>query len=209
MLLLISRPSASWHTACQEHAHTVHTVTILGHSGAVACLCHQVHVPSYVCKAKLLLTAPYCSACCLGSAAFARGWDVTLVILAAIPILGVVIGTITYFTNKITSEQSDSYGVANGIASEALAAIRTVLSFNGEERTVRRYGISLTRPMQVGIKAGALNGLTIGSAQCFFMCGYALALWYGGVRVRAGKYTGTKSSLLLVSKKHTWAYDGW
>ena len=172
----------------------MHTVTILGHSGAVACLCHQVHVPSYVCKAKLLLTAPYCSACCLGSAAFARGWDVTLVILAAIPILAVVIGTITYFTNKITSEQSDSYGVANGIASEALAAIRTVLSFNGEERTVRRYGMSLTRPMHVGIKAGALNGLTIGSAQCFFMCGYALALWYGGVRVRAGKYTGMAPS---------------
>lgn len=161
-------------------------------------------------RTRLLLTADTCcSAWCLVSAAFARGWDVTLVILAAIPILAVVIGTITYFTNKITSEQSDSYGVANGIASEALAAIRTVLSFNGEERTVRRYGISLTRPMQVGIKAGALNGLTIGSAQCFFMCGYALALWYGGVRVRAGKYTGTKSSLLLVSKKHTWAYDGW
>jgi len=136
----------------------------------------------------------------LGSAAFARGWDVTLVILAAIPILGVVIGSITYFTNKITSEQSDSYGVANGIASEALAAIRTVLSFNGEERTVRRYGMSLTRPMQVGIRAGALNGLTIGSAQCFFICGYALALWYGGIRVRAGKYTGVEFSLLLVSR---------
>ncbi|KAL0036182.1 hypothetical protein WJX79_007336 [Trebouxia sp. C0005] len=131
------------------------------------------------------------SACVVGLAiAFARGWDIALVILAGIPILGVVIGGITYFTNKITREQSDSYGVANGIASEALAAIRTVLSFNGEERTVRRYGMSLTRPMQVGIKAGALNGVTIGSAQCFFMCGYALALWYGGIRVRAGKYTG-------------------
>lgn len=163
-----------------------------------------------MCTAKLLLTNnTCCSACYLGSAAFARGWDIALVILAGIPILGVVIGGITYFTNKITREQSDSYGVANGIASEALAAIRTVLSFNGEERTVRRYGMSLTRPMQVGIKAGALNGVTIGSAQCFFMCGYALALWYGGIRVRAGKYTGMDSPLLLLSPitDNTWAYD--
>ena len=198
VLLLISRLSASWHAACWERAPTVHTETAIAHSGALACRCHNTHVPSHVCNAKLLLTADTCcSARYLGSAAFARGWDITLVILAAIPVLGIVIGGITYFTNKITSEQSDSYGIANGIASEALAAIRTVLSFNGEERTVRRYGMSLTRPMQVGIKAGALNGLTIGSAQCFFMCGYALALWYGGLRVRAGKYTGIHSRRCL------------
>lgn len=114
----------------------------------------------------------------------------TLVICAIVPILAGVGGAMSVFIGKLTSQQSEAYGVANGIASEALAAIRTVLSFNGEDRTVRRYGMSLSRPMQVGIKGGAMNGLIIGFANCVFLCAYALALWYGGIRVRAGKYTG-------------------
>lgn len=124
-------------------------------------------------------------------AAFAKGWDMTLVICATIPLLAGVAGTISIFIGRITSQQSEAYGVANGIASEALAAIRTVLSFNGEDCTVRRYGMSLTRPLQVGIKGGFLNGIVLGFANCCFLCIYALALWYGGTRVRAGKYTGT------------------
>lgn len=129
------------------------------------------------------------------TAAFAKGWDMTLVILAVIPLLAVVAGSISVLIGRVTSQQSEAYGVANGIASEALAAIRTVLSFNGEDRTVRRYGMSLNRPMQVGIKGGFLNGVVIGFVNCIFLCSYALALWYGGTRVRAGKYTGTQASI--------------
>ena len=55
VLLQISRLSASWHAACWEHAHTVHPVTAIAHSGALACHCHNVHDPSHVCNAKNLL----------------------------------------------------------------------------------------------------------------------------------------------------------
>ena len=122
----------------------------------------------------------------------------TLVICCVVPLLAVVAGAMSIFIGRITSQQSEAYGIANGIASEALAAIRTVLSFNGEDRTVRRYGMSLIRPMQVGIKGGLLNGIVIGFANCVFLCAYALALWYGGTRVRAGKYQGLPSHLDLV-----------
>ena len=124
----------------------------------------------------------------------------TLVIFAAIPLLAGVAGTLSIFIGRITAQQSEAYGVANGIASEALAAVRTVFSFNGEDRTVRRYGMSLSKPMQVGIKGGLLNGVVIGFANCVFLCAYALALWYGGTRVRAGKYTGL--SLLNYSQSY-------
>lgn len=119
----------------------------------------------------------------------------TLVICAVVPLLAGVAGGLSYLIGKITSQQSEAYGVANGIASEALAAIRTVLSFNGEDGTVRRYGMSLRKPMQVGIRGGLLNGLIIGFANCVFLCAYALALWYGGTRIRAGKYNGKPSQL--------------
>lgn len=132
------------------------------------------------------------------TAAFAKGWDMTLVICAVIPLLAIVAGSISVLIGRVTSQQSEAYGVANGIASEALAAIRTVLSFNGEDRTVRRYGMSLNRPLQVGIKGGLLNGIVIGFVNCIFLCAYALALWYGGTRVRAGKYTGKQACRMFL-----------
>ena len=44
-----------------------------------------------------------------------------------------------------------AYAGANSIATEALAAVRTVLSFNGEQRTLERYRASLQKPMQTGL----------------------------------------------------------
>ena len=129
------------------------------------------------------------SSMCL-TAAFARAWDITLVILAVVPIILAVGGTLSIFIGRITKEQSKAYGQANSIASEALAAIRTVLSFNGESRTIGRYSNSLSKPMLAGIKGGFFNGLLVGFSFFGFLGAFALALWYGGIRVRDGTYTG-------------------
>lgn len=85
------------------------------------------------------------------AAAFAKAWDITLVILALLPVLLAVGGLLSLLVERVTAETGDAYGQANGIASEALAGIRTVLSFNGEGRTVQRYGNSLTKPMQASL----------------------------------------------------------
>ena len=52
-----------------------------------------------------------------------------------------------------SSQAFTAYAGANGIATEALAAVRTVLSFNGEQRTLERYRASLQKPMQTGLPA--------------------------------------------------------
>lgn len=127
---------------------------------------------------------------CYVTAAFAKAWDITLVVLAVVPLILAGAAIISIFIKRITTAQSEAYGRANGIASEALAAIRTVFSFNGEQRTAERYSNSLTKPMQAGIRGGFWNGLLIGFSLFAFLCAFALALWYGGVRVRDGKYTG-------------------
>ncbi len=44
--------------------------------------------------------------------------------------------------------------------------------------------------MRVGVKQGIMQGITVGTTNCVFLCSYALALWYGSTRVRAGKYDG-------------------
>ncbi len=44
--------------------------------------------------------------------------------------------------------------------------------------------------MRVGVKQGIMQGITVGTTNCVFLCSYALAFWYGSTRVRAGKYDG-------------------
>ena len=53
-----------------------------------------------------------------------------------------------------------------------------------------RYTDRLTLPVKVGIKTGFLNGVTVGATNFAFMGAYALALWYGGLRIRDGAYNG-------------------
>ena len=43
-----------------------------------------------------------------------------------------------------------AYGEANSIAQQALASIRTVYAFNGEQRTLDAYSASLEQPVKVG-----------------------------------------------------------
>ena len=44
--------------------------------------------------------------------------------------------------------------------------------------------------MRVGVKQGIMQGVTVGTTNCVFLCSYALAFWYGSTRVRAGRYDG-------------------
>ena len=46
--------------------------------------------------------------------------------------------------------------------------------------------------MRVGVKQGIMQGVTVGTTNCVFLCSYALAFWYGSTRVRAGAYDGER-----------------
>lgn len=86
------------------------------------------------------------SECCWYlSAAFYKGWDMTLVILAATPVLagvGIAIGIVMANLGK---KASDAYAKASSIVAENLGNVRTVLAFNGADRAVKAYeGVSDT-----------------------------------------------------------------
>ncbi|KAK9861269.1 hypothetical protein WJX84_002505 [Apatococcus fuscideae] len=124
--------------------------------------------------------------------AFARGWDLTLVLLAVMPLLAGAAFGIATFMGKKEANASAAYALANGIVQEALSGIRTVISFNGEKRTAERYKRCLVEPEKVGARSSLLSGFLVGSVQIGFLGSYALALWYGGTRIRAGAYDGGK-----------------
>lgn len=60
-------------------------------------------------------------------------------------------------------KMKDDYGVAGGIAEQAISSIRIVYSYVGEKQTLERFASALETSKKVGIKLGSIKGVVIGS----------------------------------------------
>ena len=82
--------------------------------------------------------------------ALIKGWKLTLVLLAAAPLVVVAFNLTIKLTVKYSKEQILAYAEANSIAQEVLVAIRTVTAFNGQrkehDRFVARLFASVSHP---------------------------------------------------------------
>ncbi|PRW59338.1 ATP-binding cassette transporter [Chlorella sorokiniana] len=133
-------------------------------------------------------------ACFVGGmiVAFIRGWDLSLVVLAAIPALIIAGGVCGVFTAKLQAKASRACGRAGAIAGEAVSNMRTVAAFGREEAVLRSYASALAAPTKMGEWQGLLAGFTLGATHFVFFGAYALALWYGSQRVADGELDGGK-----------------
>ncbi|CAF5051682.1 unnamed protein product, partial [Rotaria sp. Silwood1] len=88
---------------------------------------------------------------------FVKGWKLTLVLLSIVPVL-VVSFIVTYkVIVKRTAAELKAYGKAGAIAEEVISSIRTVLSYNGQEKEIHRYAQSLDDAKQCAIKRKLAN----------------------------------------------------
>ena len=112
-------------------------------------------------------------------AALYLSWKLTVVLLAAFPLIAVAGTLMIKAVASAQNESSDQYAQAGGLATETLKSIRTVSSLNSQPEAIERYrqyifkalGISLVKSLKVGF----FNGLTF---MISFMT-YALGFWYG------------------------------
>jgi ATP-binding cassette subfamily B (MDR/TAP) protein 1 len=79
---------------------------------------------------------------CLVFALF-KGWKLTLVILAAAPLVILLFNLTIKFSIKYAKEQIEAYAKANTIVQEVLTAIRTVTAFNGQKKEQDRFTVYL------------------------------------------------------------------
>ncbi len=75
--------------------------------------------------------------------ALVKGWKLTLVILAAAPLVILIFNLTIKFSIKYAKEQIQAYGKANTIVEEVLTAIRTVTAFNGQKKEQDRFVVYL------------------------------------------------------------------
>lgn len=127
--------------------------------------------------------------------AFILSWRLAL---AALPfsvmfmIPGVAFGK---EVQKMGFKMKDAYGVAGGIAEQAISSIRTVFSYVGEQSTLEKFRTALERRTQLGVRQGLMKGLMIGSMGAIFAT-WAFMSWVGSVLVTE---RGENGGLVFVS----------
>ncbi|CAI9088498.1 OLC1v1022834C1 [Oldenlandia corymbosa var. corymbosa] len=114
--------------------------------------------------------------------AFMLSWKVTL---AGLPLMFTFIvpglGFGTRMMN-VAMKVIESYGVAGGIAEQAISSIRTVYSYVAENQTLEKFSHALETTMQLGIKQGLARGLMLGSMGGIYIS-WAFQAWLGSFLV--------------------------
>uniref|UniRef100_F6W9Y9 Uncharacterized protein n=1 Tax=Ciona intestinalis TaxID=7719 RepID=F6W9Y9_CIOIN len=113
---------------------------------------------------------------------FVNGWQLTLVIMAISPLLGVGAALMGRFVANMTSKELQAYAAAGAVAG-SLSSIRTVAAFGGEKKEVERYTSKLDAAEKQGIRKGMTQGFFSGYMWCLIFLSYALAFWYGSTLV--------------------------
>ncbi|KAL5552730.1 hypothetical protein UlMin_040131 [Ulmus minor] len=93
------------------------------------------------------------------------------------------------------SKIKDAYGIAGGIAEQAISSIRTVYSYVGENQTVDRFVKALEKCTEIGIKQGLMKGIVIGSMGMIYAA-WGFQAWVGSLLVIE---RGEKGGLVFIS----------
>ncbi|KAJ2002549.1 hypothetical protein GGI04_003293 [Coemansia thaxteri] len=116
--------------------------------------------------------------------AFAKGWRLTLVVLAALPVLVLATSLMGMLMSKNAAGGQDSYADAGGVADEVLSSIKTVMAFGGMNRELERYKEKLAKAKAAGLRKAWVLGAGMGFIMFSIYGVYALGFWYGGKLAR-------------------------
>ncbi|XP_057835072.2 ABC transporter B family member 19 [Cryptomeria japonica] len=130
---------------------------------------------------------------------FVSAWRLALLSIAVIPGIAFAGGLYAYTLTGLTSKSHEAYANAGNIAEQAIAQIRTVYSFVGENRALNSYSEALQTTQKLGYKEGMAKGLGIGCTYGIAFMSWALVFWYAGVFIRNGQTDGGKAFTAIFS----------
>ncbi|KAF8024403.1 hypothetical protein BT93_F1556 [Corymbia citriodora subsp. variegata] len=121
--------------------------------------------------------------------AFAASWQLALIILALIPLIGVSGYVQVKFMKGFSADAKRMYEEASQVASDAVGSIRTVASFCAEEKIMQLYKKKCEGPLRTGIRQGLISGIGFGMSFFLLFCVYATSFYAGARLVQDGKTT--------------------
>ncbi|KAF9112683.1 Multidrug resistance protein 1 [Mortierella sp. AM989] len=117
---------------------------------------------------------------------FTKGWKLSLVLMSAVPLIGVCAVMLSKFTVASTTKGQSSYSKAGSIAEQAFSSIRTVVSFGGQKRETDSYVKQLDDAFVVGRKRAIATGVGLGTFMLILFSTYSLSFWFGSHEVYKG-----------------------
>ncbi|KAL3698915.1 hypothetical protein R1sor_012991 [Riccia sorocarpa] len=130
---------------------------------------------------------------------FSSVWQLTLVTLAVVPLIAIAGGAYAVTMIGLTSKSQKAYAKAGEIAEQAIAQIRTVYAFVGEEKTTKSYSESLSTTFKLGQKGGMAKGLGVGFTYGLLFGAWALLLWFASILVMGGKTNGGQAFTTILN----------
>jgi ABC-type multidrug transport system fused ATPase/permease subunit len=125
--------------------------------------------------------------------AFTWGWKYTLILLAFIPLIGIVGGAFAGMDN--TEAVMKAQAQSSGFAEQALNSIKVVQSFGREELEAENYVKYLQNSIDVGREGVIGIALSQGGMYGVIYVFYAYSFWFGSVLIgsKDESFTGTYS----------------
>ncbi|CAI5997677.1 unnamed protein product [Closterium sp. NIES-65] len=130
---------------------------------------------------------------------FSSIWQLTLVILAVVPLIAFCGAIYAIVLTGLTSKGQEAYAKAGAVAEQAIGQVRTVYSFVAEEKTIKQYMDALEATLHLGIKGGLSKGMGMGGVFGVMFCAWALQFWFASKLVAEGKATGGKALTTMFS----------
>ncbi|XP_065863989.1 ABC transporter B family member 4-like [Euphorbia lathyris] len=124
--------------------------------------------------------------------AFHANWQLSLVIIALIPLMGVSGYAQLKSMKGFNANVKKMYEEASQVASDAVSSIRTVASFCAEENVMHRYQKKCDGPLKEGMRRAVICGTGFGLSFFFLFLVYSVSFYVGARLVDSGKTTFTE-----------------
>ncbi|KAK6140457.1 hypothetical protein DH2020_025800 [Rehmannia glutinosa] len=121
--------------------------------------------------------------------AFEASWQLALIVLALIPLIGFNGYLQMKSVKGFSRDAALMYEEASQVANDAVGNIRTVASFCAQERIIEMYKKKSEGPATNGTKQGLISGIGFGLSVCLLYSVYATIFYAGARLVQDGKIT--------------------
>ncbi|KAJ7549945.1 hypothetical protein O6H91_07G075600 [Diphasiastrum complanatum] len=119
--------------------------------------------------------------------AFTANWQLSLLILALVPLIGLQGIMQVRFIKGFSSDAKIMYEEASRVANDAVSSIRTVASFGAESKVLKLYDERCKIPLKSGIQQGMISGTGLAISNFMLFASYSLSFWFGARLVGEGK----------------------
>ncbi|MEN9938164.1 MAG: hypothetical protein RLZZ387_4743 [Chloroflexota bacterium] len=119
-------------------------------------------------------------------ALFAMSWQLALVTLLIVPLMGAVIGIFMRFVRPLFSQIQARLGALNTVLQENIAGARVVQAFAREPHEWRRYSEANTELLEVNVRAVRAMSSSFPLIFLIANLGTLAVVWFGGYQVIGG-----------------------